>query len=232
MLGSTSLVGEAIIEEFSKDNRIILSGRNDARLTEVSNRCMRAGALDVKIVVADLSETIQPIVNANFEWPIDLLIDAASAASINRDSEVKPETIIQIIQADVIAHMELLKIISENNARHPNVIFISTILTRIKTPDREIYSMAKRIMEIYLQKIAKTKPNVKILIFHIAKIIDTKHDRLKAKTMAKSLYLSSLEGGSTIIYGLLGRILILLSLLHPKILDVIIIAHRKFRGSN
>jgi short-subunit dehydrogenase len=232
ILGATSPIGAALSEQFSKGNKIILSGRNQTRLSAIAERCTNKGAIAVRIAAADLAQTIQPIIDANSEYPIDLIVDAASSASgasLVRDTDVTSDAIRNIMQADVMSHLDIYQQLTRLNKKHPDVVFISTVLAIVKTPEREIYSAAKRLIEIYLEKIAAAGSNAKILIFRVGKVIDPKQDSHKAKAMAERVQREFSGKNITAIYGISGRILIGLSLLHPVVLNFIVSIQRGLR---
>ncbi len=233
ILGATSPIGAALSEQFSDGNRIVLSARNQARLSAVADRCAKAGALAVKIAATDLAQTIQPIIDANSECSIDLIIDAASAASGAsrvRDPDIAPDAMRSIVQADVLSHLDLYRQLGRLNKKHPDVVFISTVLAIVKTPEREIYSTVKRLVEIYLEKLATAEPAVKVLIFRVGKLIDPKKDSPEAKAMAKMVQHVLSTGNSKVMYGISGHILIWLNTLHPILLSLIVRMQRIFRG--
>jgi short-subunit dehydrogenase len=233
ILGATSPIGAALSEQFSNGNRIVLSARNHVRLIAVADRCIKVGAIAVRIAAADLAHTIQPIIDANSEWPIDLIVDAASAASGAsrvRDPDVAPDAMQGIIQADVLAHLDLYQRLAQLNRKHPDIVFISTVLAIVKTPEREIYSAVKRLVEIYLEKLATSEPAVKVLIFRIGKLIDPDRDSQSAKTMAARVQHELTAGSLTALYGMGGRVLIWLNFLHPHVLNLIVRILRIFRG--
>lgn len=233
ILGATSPIGAALSEQFSKGNQIVLSGRNQARLSTIADMCSKAGAVAVKIAAADLAQTIQPIIDVNSEWPIGLIVDAASAASGAsriRDPDVTHDAMVDIIQADVLSHLDIYQQLARLNNKHPDVVFISTVLAIVKTPEREIYSSVKRLIEIYLKKIITAEPHTRVLIFRVGKLIDPKQDSQKAKVMAKRIQHELSAGKVTATYGLSGRIMMGLNLLHPLVLNLIVRIQRYLRG--
>lgn len=235
ILGATSPIGAALSEQFSKGNQIALSGRNQARLSTIADRCSKAGAVAVKIAAADLAQTIQPIIDVNSEWPIDVIVDAASAASGAsriRDTDVTHDAMVDIIQADVLSHLDIYQQLARRNNKHPDVVFISTVLSIVKTPEREIYSSVKRLVEIYLEKIITAEPKTRVLIFRVGTLIDPNKDSQKARLMAERIRRELLDGNVTATYGLSGRILIGLNLLHPVVLNLIVRSQRYLRGYN
>ena len=230
ILGSTSPIGAALSEQFSRGNKVILSGRNQTRLNETADRCMKFGAIAVKIAATDLAKSIQVILDINSEWPIEMIIDAASATSMHRDSEVTSEAILDILQADLISHLHIYRKLSQLNNKHPDIVFISTVLAIVKTPDREIYSALKRLIEIYLQKIMASEPLIRVLIFRIGTLIDSRKDSLKAIALAERVRHDLLVGHTTVKYGFSGKILVCLNTLHPVVLNFFVKAQRTLRG--
>jgi short-subunit dehydrogenase len=232
ILGATSPIGAAICEQFANDNRIILSGRNQARLNAIAVKCQKLGAVDVIIVAADLAQSIQSIIDVNSEWPVTLIIDAASASSRSRDPDVAHDEIQNIIQADVLSHLEIYRQLATLNKFHPNVVFISTILSIVQTPGREIYSAAKRLIEIYLEKLRAAEPDVRVLIFRVGKLIDPKQDNFKAKVMAERVSRELSAGNVHVLYGMGGRILMIFNSLHPVVLKSFVNFQRLFRDKS
>lgn len=231
ILGSTSPIGAALSEQFSKGNRIILSGRNQSRLSEVAGKCTKSGAIVVNIVPADLSKSIQAILNVNSEYPIEIIIDAASSASTHRDTSLKLNTMVDTIQADLLSHLHIYQELTQLNNKSPDIIFISTILAIIKTPDREVYSALKRMVEIYLQIIIAAQPETRILIFRIGKLIDSKRDSLAAISLAERVKHDFLAGHNLVNYGFSGKLLTYLNAIHPTVLNFFIETLRRVRNT-
>ena len=230
ILGATSPIGAALSEQFSNGNGIVLSARNQARLNVVADRCAKAGAVAVRTVVADLAHSIQPIADANSECAFDLIIDASSASSHSRDPDVASDAMGSIIQADILSHLDLYQKLARVNGKHPNIVFISTVLSIVKTPGREIYSATKRLLEIYLEKMAANEPDVRVLIFRIGKQIDPKKDSPQAAALAKRVQYEFSAGNTSAIYGISGRFLVVLKSFHPAVLNVVVRTRRILRG--
>lgn len=231
ILGASSSIGAALSEQFSKGNRVILSGRNQSRLNAVSVRCTRAGAVAVKIVATDLSQSVHPIIAINAEWSVNLIVDAASAASLARDSSIAPDAMRDIFQADVLSHLDIYQQVARLNKKHPDVVFISTVLSIVKTPDREIYSSVKRMLEIYLEKMRLSAPDVKILVFRVGKTINPECDNGEAIALARSVKSSFLMNKERVLYGAAGVVLRTLYVIHPALVGSVIRLQRKIRRS-
>ena len=215
ILGSTSMIGEALSKIFSSGNNIILSGRNQKRLYEVANSCLISGALSTTIVAADLKKSIQPILETNSKYQIDLIIDAASTTSKYKDEKITGVMMEDIINSDLTSHLLLFKELQRRNNAHPNIIFISSILAEIKTPDREMYSMLKRFVELYLLKTIKLNPSRKILIFRIAKSISKTNLGPEIEKIAFQVKVDYELGSGIKLYGMSGKALMYLNAIHP-----------------
>ena len=227
ILGSTSTIGEALAKKFSYGNNIILSGRDQVKLNEVAKNCQICGALSVFVIEVDLSKSIQPILEINIRSRIDLVIDAASTSSRYRDSNITEVMMEDTINADLISHLTLYEKMYKQNLEYPNIIFISSVLAIIKTPDREIYSMLKRLLEVYLLKLMEAHPLRKILIFRIAKGISRTNSNLEATIIALKVQLAHNDGCGIKKYGLSGEILIHANLIHPLFMRLLVAIKRK-----
>lgn len=229
ILGSTSLIGAELSKKFSQHNKIILAGRNCFKLSRLAEECKKLNPVDIKIVATDFTWSIAPILEISKEWPVDLVIDAASASSSYRDSSVTYSCIRDLISADINSHLDLLKELENLNKKHPDVIFISTALSEIKTPDREIYSATKRILELYLKKARLANLDLKVLIFRIGKVVDKKNGQKNAEKIAANLWRVWQTDKYIKAYGFGGNIMKIVYSIHPVLLKILVIAQRKLR---
>jgi short-subunit dehydrogenase len=230
VLGASSVIGSALGKRFSKGNRVILSGRNYIKLKAVAEKCRESGATDVEIVLSDLAKSIQPIIDINLKWPIDLIIDSASAASMFRDEEIKPEEISILIKSDLISHLYIFQKLLRLNNTHPDIIYVSSVLAKVKTPGREFYSLTKRMTEMYLEKIIKLDSGTRITIFRIGKLIAKNQDNRVATEIASKVWTDFFSGNTIVNYGLGGHILLSLNIIHPVTINFVIKIQRFLRS--
>ncbi len=230
VLGASSTIGSALGQRFAKGNRVILSGRNHAKLKVVAEKCRESGATEVEIILSDLAKSTQPIIDINLKWPIDLIIDSASAASMFRDEEIKAEEIPNLIKADLISHLYIFQELLRLNEKHPDIIFVSTILAIVKTPDRECYLSLKRLIEIYLEKIITMDSGTKITIFRIGKLIAKNQESKMATAVAARVWTDFFSGNAIVNYGLSGHILLSLNNIHPLAVGLVIKIQRFLRS--
>jgi short-subunit dehydrogenase len=214
VLGASSPIGISLSEFFSSGNNIVLSGRNISNLNVAADICRQSGAHSITVLPADLAISIKPITDINLVMPFDLIIDAASTSSSLRDGQIEPLTLSRIIESDLLSHLNIYQLISKQNCHHPNIIFISSVLSRVQTTEREIYSMMKRLIEIYLNKISITNADVRILIFQIGSVINGAESNWETKKIAKIVRQNFDKGVSLNLYGTFGRVLVMLSFIH------------------
>lgn len=214
VLGASSPIGASLSEFFSSGNNIVLSGRNIFNLNIVADICRQYGAKSTTVIPTDLAKSIKPITDINLVIPFDLIIDAASTSSSLRDGQIEPESLSSIIESDLLSHLHIYQLISKQNCFHPNIIFISSVLSRVKTPEREVYSMVKRLIEIYLNKIGKSNTKIRILVFQIGRVINHKGNNLEAKQVARIVKHNFDKGVSYHLHGAFGRMLVMLSFIH------------------
>lgn len=229
ILGASSNIGAALSQKFSAGNNIILTGRNQVRLQEVSSQCMTLGANAVKAIPSDLALSIEPILNINSQWPIGLIIDVASTASSYLDREIHPFRMADIFQSDLLSRLALYKHLTDLNGVHPNIIFISTVLATLITPNRQIYSLVKRLNELYLTKIIHSNPKPRILIYRIGKRLNNKTDSLEVEKISALIKNAYEMRRIAVTYGVSGKILIVLNNLHPALSNFLIKIQRLLR---
>jgi short-subunit dehydrogenase len=227
ILGSSSIIGTSIARIFSKDNVIILSGRNQFRLKEAETACITAGAKVVKIVNQDLCLSIDEILELNSEFFIDLIVDAASAASTINDCDLLPNQLNDILTVDVISHIALYKKLELINKVHPSVIFISSILATIPTENRILYSLMKQLLEFHLFQVKKLNPKTRILIFRLGMVINNKVHSSKSDNLAQTVLQKYLTEETIVNYGFIGQILKIAHNINPY-LSILLVKIKRF----
>lgn len=229
VLGASSPIGKSLSEFFSSGNNIVLSGRNIINLNRAADICRLSGANSITVIPTDLAKSIKPLLDHNLLMPFDLIIDAACAASRFKDGQIAPNSLSYILESDLLSHLHVYQLISKQNYRHPDIIFISSVLSRVKTPDREIYSMVKRLIEIYLNGIGISNMNTRILIFQIGRVINFKDSNLETKKIAWCVKDNFVKGVSYHLYGGFGRLLVMLNFIHHLVPVLPIKIYREIR---
>ena len=139
IIGSTSGIGQSVTKKFSKGNHIILLGRSLNKLREVKKKAIQSGALDVSLINSDLSLNVETILKKINKLSIDIIINMASATSSSRDDLIDPKKVQSDANVDFINPVLIVNDLLDKGNKL-KLIFITSILSRVKSLDRNIYS--------------------------------------------------------------------------------------------
>ena len=229
ILGASSYVGTALAEVFSRDNILILAGRNVDKLAAAAAKCKISGAAQVTYTKQDLYLGTNALSQAIKGGRIDLIIDAASASSRYRDAEMESNDIPRYVSADFLSRAEIMNHILTSQDTTPAVIFISTVLTLVKSPGRIIYAALKALHETYLIKLKDERPKMNLLIVHVGTVIDTNRETNKPRKLASAVFEAFNAKKQKLFFGLSGVLLLALFYLQPVLFRGFTIAQRKLR---
>lgn len=228
ILGASSEMGRAFVREFAPQNTLLLAGRDTARLTMIKHEAELAGASQLVLLEHDLVAGTTPLLEALQPYKIDVLINAASATSATRDTAVAPEQIEAYTRADLLTPVELVMALLQMQyaAYSPDaplhLIFISSVLARLHSPDRAIYAAYKRLQIAFLQRIAALhQGRIRVTVVTIGTRLPrhehTRHHKNIARRAARQ-YLTR----DAIFYGFQGRVLLWLNRLCPWVISGVI----------
>lgn len=229
VLGASSYVGAALAEAFSPNNDLILVGRDVDRLMMAANKCKNSGASQIAYIEQDFGQGVSAVLQAIEGKRIDLVIDAASASSRYRDTQIEPSDIPRYVSADFLSRTEIMDHLLRNQDSAPAMVFISSILTLVKSPGRKIYTALKTLNEIYLTKIKNSRPDFYLLIVYVATVIDAKHETNKPKKLAMAVSGAFSNKNEKLFFGLSGIFLLFLFYFQPILYYGVTIAQRKLR---
>ena len=229
ILGASSAVGSALAAEFAPGNSLLLAGRERGRLAATEERCRRAGALDATSIAADLAEGTAGLLQAIDGSPIDLLIDAASAASGSRDADMEHGQLAKFLCADLTSKMELLDHLLDRQREAPAVIFISTALVLVNSPGRAVYASLKRLHEAYLRKTSERRRDLRLLVVRVGTVIDPKNPSGKPEKLARAGGMGLTAGRTVMFFGVSGALLVGLFYLQPLVFGAATLLQRRIR---
>ncbi len=213
--GATSLIGAEIAKRFSSGNSLYLIARNSndlAALVETLN----PNSENVSIVECDLSDgNCQTIDLLNDQVSFDLFVSIASATSRTRDSSLDALSVRRHANVDLISpiNIAMTLIKKKPEGKKLNVIFLSTVLTSLISPDRRVYSSYKTLQQEYLSRLSKDK--VKLMLVEIATFISPEKASDRTKELANQVYSGYQNGRRKVTFGFSGRVLKGIYYLHP-----------------
>lgn len=222
IIGSTSGIGQSVTKKFSKGNHIILLGRSLNKLREVKKKAIQSGALDVSLINSDLSLNVETILKKINKLSIDIIINMASATSSSRDDLIDPKKVQSDANVDFINPVLIVNDLLDKGNKL-KLIFITSILSRVKSLDRNIYSSLKVLQETYLHKITKIyNDQVCLLTVIIGQELDKKIESNKSKRIAQTIFKANLLSYKVIYIGFLGKILLIIYNLNPFLFKILI----------
>jgi short-subunit dehydrogenase len=233
ILGATSNIGQALAHQFSSGNHLFLVGRNSDQLNLLKDRCLNKQAVTVTLLNYDLSLQSEIFLEKLNGINFDILINALSATSRLRDNllEISSNSFNTYWNIDVLIPIKIVeKIIARSNKL--DIIFISTVLSLIDVKDRVVYSSLKNIYSTYLRELNK-KNKTKFLIVYVGKVFsyDLNPESEKLNQFAKEVKNGYESGKESLLYGLEGKLFLLVYKLSPIILSFLHKVQRTLRKS-
>ena len=232
ILGASSQVGVALARAFAPGNTLWLLGRDRSKLDQAVQATLAAGATRCVALAVELSEMRDPasaLVGLG-GGPLDLILDAASAASALRDSEMPAAAMQRLVLADVASRVPLMEALLARQPQPPAIIFISTVLARRRSPDRLVYSALKQLLESYYQRLAAERPGLRLLVVTVGTVIDPQRPSEKPVRLAAAVLKAFNERRTSLFFGGIGKIYLALFYLQPLVFFAVTRLQRALRG--
>ena len=231
ILGASCQIGQELALRFSPNNTLYLSGRNQLTLDLIANKCLESGAKKVTVICCDLSSGIDQVFEAVVNSQLNLIINLVAATSRTMDNDFTLQMFENYIFSDLLAPIQLVRKISINLKKHPDVIFVSSVLASINSPNKEMYSALKKLQEIYWERRFRQDNCGSLLIVRVGKKIPHSASSFIAKDLADKTYENYKLSNNILNYGWEGRLYLLLFHLHPILLQWLIKIHRVIRSN-
>lgn len=229
ILGASSQIGCELALCFSQDNDLILLGRNMASLDSLAKKCIGAGARKVDLLALDMASDGDEVIRKLEGAKIDLVVNLVSSTSRVKDSELLPSQLEAYVQSDLLAPVRLIQHLSETAIEPLKVIFISSVLASVRSPDRLLYGSLKSLQEMCLARLLGQRKENKLLVVRIGKVIPHTQSSNKAKQLAAAIYNAHLNQRAILNYGWTGRIYFWLFNFQPLIFNLIVQLQRFVR---
>lgn len=215
--------------EFAPGNSLVLVGRNRERLEQAGRKCRENGATGVQLVAADLESGYGEIETAARD--VELVINAASATSRLRDRDLDVDALGSYAAVDLVAPVRLVQAISKQRGpAELGVIFVSSLLAVVKSPNRAVYGGLKSAQEVILRQVMGA-PGRRLLIVRVGTPLPTEEATGRTVALAGAARKAWEENRKELFYGWVGRMLSWLYLAQPLIFRVVVETQRKLRRS-
>jgi short-subunit dehydrogenase len=228
VIGATSAIGCEIAAAFSSVNDLALFGRDAGRLREVSDRCREGGAVGVQSFCMDLKEGAAGMLEAIGNWPVDILVNAASATSRLRDDQIAPQRMREFTEVEIAAPLDLVTALcTRQPGRLPRIVYISTLLAIIASPGRSIYGQLKGLHESCLIRLQTQYPGLKVTVVRICKVLPPDRTTAETAKLGRAVKRGFEKQKKAIYFGTGGRALVWLYYLQPMLFSLAIRARRR-----
>ena len=207
VFGASSSIGASVAESFSPGNQMFLTGRDASGLKATARRCRRAGALNVVEMVWDLGKGSGDLGKEAVGWRPDIIVNAASASSRLRDDGIAAEELEKIVATDLTVPLDVIRaVLSDRRDDLIGIVYISSFLSVVLSPDRAIYGALKRIHEKILLGLAASQPKVRLMIVRISKKISVEEESGEAGRLGAAVLEGYRRGKKTMYHGISGRL--------------------------
>ncbi len=232
VLGASSAIGSQLALEFSGGNRLVLAGRNKVRLEQSARACRGNGAIDVTLLPGDLDSGYLEIEDAAKQGNVDLVINAASATSRFRDNEIEVSELGKYVSVDLVSPLRLVDALSKHRGAAPlSVIFVSSVLALVKSPNRSIYGGLKSAHELLLSRMLRPTPGRRLLVVRIGSVLPTDEITNRTIALGRATREAFERNQQVLFYGLAGRMLSWLYFVQPLLFRATVEVHRTLRRS-
>lgn len=221
ILGASSEIGRNISIQYANDSEIILVGRSTTKLKKTQKMCYSNGAKKAGIIIQDFSNPLNEEILELYKYKFDVIINLISGSSRMLDKDLDEE-LSNLIKSDILYVIEFFNNILKKSSHQVKIIFISSILEDIKSPNRIFYGATKSILSVYFNNVKNNSPNVKLLLVKIGTRINHKLTSKKTAKLAKKIFDADLQNLEKINFGLEGILLKAVYYLFPLLINIII----------
>lgn len=231
VLGAGSTIGAALAAAFARDNQLLLAGRNQAALQAAAEQCRGRGAREVLIIQTDLGLGAAELIQALGNRAVDLVINAACATSRLRDRRIGADELSSYLSVDLLAPVDVVReILRRANGRAVGIVFVSSVLSLVRSPGRDVYGSLKRLQERVLETLAGAHPASSLLTVMVGARIARDRPTRAARDLARAVFRAVEQRRKRLYFGFGGRALVWLFNLQPVLFSLAIRAQRMIRS--
>lgn len=153
--GASSGIGEDAAIEFAKQGaKVVLVGRNEARLNAVANKITKNGSSLPLIIVADVSKDASRIINETIQHfgQLDTLINNAGIFRTNTASNVDLKVFDEVMAINCRSIVEITKLAVPYLEKTKGCVVIISSISGLKAYQEEIsYCVSKAAIDMYVK---------------------------------------------------------------------------------
>ena len=160
--GASSGIGEAFARALPKSTRLLLTGRDRAKLAQLASELANAERT-VRSVAADLAtvEGRQAVIAFAEDQPVDLLVNNAGVGHLGRVVDNPPERESEMAQLNMVAPVELTRALlpdilkRSGKGRRGGLIFVASAAAFMPIPLFATYAASKAFLLHYAEALAE-----------------------------------------------------------------------------
>jgi len=184
--GASAGIGEQLAYKYATEgSRILLSGRRENRLQEVSKRCKELGAQDVAYIAGDLSKEAysKSIIDEALSkfGGIDLVILNAGIGCLVpiKDMTFPPSEEIENVVKTNFWSCIWLTVLAVPHLRQSkgSIAFISSLSAVFATPRRAVYAATKCGINVFFKSLRIEEPQIDVTVICPGFVLTELHDR-------------------------------------------------------
>ena len=229
ILGASSPIGHELALCFAEGNSLTISGRNEAHLQALARTCREREVHRVTTIVRDITDGVAALEKDFGGTSFDVVINAVSATSGVRDSDIVPSELQKYAMADLIIPVNFIESLIQRQRSPMKLIFVSSVLAAVMSPNRFFYGALKSLQEMQLRKLTQTYKGVELLVVRVGKVIPNDRPTVLAQKFASAVYQAHRRGSTTLNYGVAGWLYRALFYVHPCVFHTMVRLQRWVR---
>lgn len=234
VLGASSFLGAEIAAGLAAGNRMILTGRQEARLETAAAACRARGAGHVRTVAHDLGQGLGPLQPSRLGDSLDLIVLVASSTSRLRDPEIGWDLWQDCLLAEVQHPLALVRAWLDAQPGRPlTVCLVSSFLADFRSPGRVVYGALKALQEQGLRSALAGHPHLSLRIVKLGQTYSRERGTASMTALASRIKTLVEQPGAcrVVEHGLPGRVWKGLYFAQPLVFSVLNRLQRTLRGA-
>jgi short-subunit dehydrogenase len=232
ILGASSQIGHEVAVSFSCNNNLTLLGRRSDSLNKTAEECINFGAINVDVLVLDISKSTDSFIEQIKERKYDLIVNLISTTSRVKDSDILVENLDLYLLSDLVMPIRLINELIKNSNNPLKIIFISSVLEMVPSPNKILYGSLKFLQNLCLKQLEIKNDNLNLLVVRVGSVVPYEKSSYIAKNLAREIHKAHLKNLKVLNFGYLGFIYVLLFYIHPLIFYFIVNLQRMYRNFN
>jgi NAD(P)-dependent dehydrogenase (short-subunit alcohol dehydrogenase family) len=158
--GASSAIGQAIAGRLASTRRLVLHGRDEAKLERLRKSCPESARHILWLQdLSNVTETGSGLVSllAQRQILVDSLVHCAATLELRAFRLIKPERELDVFAVNVFSAMEIVRVLRRqkpNRASLTNIVLISSAASRFGDKGNAVYTATKGALDAFMKSLA------------------------------------------------------------------------------